>query len=237
MNTALQSKPAFATYDAHQDDSRRAQWRADKWMIAGTLLMGTGVLGLFGLPLFFYGLNLQMKAAREGLSVRPLIVTLIGYLVIIDSSLNSLGWAMDLFANHSLINRVLTAGWGAVFDGGYFWHYNELMVGPYTVGGAGAPGEKAWEISLILACFCPRLAAAIGLLQMKRWGQQWLIVTCWMGLIVWIGYNLNMTFYADVRFAHITFPVLGWWIYDIFYITPFLALPYLHTVNREIFSD
>ena len=82
-----------------------------------------------------------------------------------------------------------------------------------------------------------RLAAAIGLLQMKRWGQQWLIVTCWMGLIVWIGYNLNMTFYADVRFANITFPVLGWWIYDIFYITPFLALPYLHTVNREIFSE
>ena len=23
---------------------------------------------------------------------------------------------------------------------------------------------------------------------MKRWGQQWLIVTCWMGLIVWIGW-------------------------------------------------
>jgi hypothetical protein len=26
-------------------------------------------------------------------------------------------------------------------------------------------------------------------------------------------------------------------LYDIFYITPFLAIPYLHTVNREIFSD
>jgi hypothetical protein len=75
-----------------------------------------------------------MQAAKAGLSVRPLIVTLIGYLVIIDSSLNSLGWAMDLLANHSLINRVLTPEWGAVFDGGYFWHYNELMVGPYAVG-------------------------------------------------------------------------------------------------------
>jgi hypothetical protein len=111
----------FGAYDAHQDDSKQAQWQADKWMIGGTLLMGTGVLGIFGLPLFFYGLRLQMLAAKAGLSVRPLIVTLIGYLVIIDSSLNSLGWAMDLFANHSVINRVLTAGWGAVFDGGYFW--------------------------------------------------------------------------------------------------------------------
>lgn len=222
----------FGAYDAHEEDSSKAQWRADKWMIAGTILMGTGITGFIGLPLFFYGMRLQILAARAGLSVRPLIVTLIGYLVIIDSTLNSMGWAMDLFANHSFINRLITAGWGALFDGGYFWHYNELYVG-----GAGAPGEKGWEISLILAVFAPRLAAAIGLLQMKRWGQQWLIVTCWMGLIVWIGYNLNMTFYADIRFGNITFPVLGWWIYDIFYITPFLALPYLHTVNREIFTE
>ena len=32
-------------------------------------------------------------------------------------------------------------------------------------------------------------------------------------------------------------PVVGWWAFDIFYITPFLAIPYLHTVNREIFAD
>ena len=91
----------FGAYDAHQSESKQAQWRADKWMIGGTLLMGTGVLGVFGLPLFFYGLRQQTLAAKAGLSVRPMIVTLIGYLVIIDSSLNSLGWAMDLFANHS----------------------------------------------------------------------------------------------------------------------------------------
>jgi hypothetical protein len=32
-------------------------------------------------------------------------------------------------------------------------------------------------------------------------------------------------------------PVIAWWLYDIFYITPFLGIPYLHTVNREIFTD
>ena len=68
-------------------------------------------------------------------------------------------------------------------------------------------------------------------------GQQWLIVTCWMGLIVWVGYNTNMTIYADIRYSYVTWPVWGWWLYDIWFITPFLALPYLHTVNREIFSD
>ena len=132
---------SFGAYDAHQERSAEAQRRADKWMIPGTIIMGTAVLGIIGLPIFLRGLMLQIKAAKEGLSVRPVIVTLIGYLVIIDSSLNSLGWMMDLVANHTLVNRILTAGWGAVFDGGYFWHYNEL-----SVGGAGAPGEKAWEI-------------------------------------------------------------------------------------------
>jgi len=206
MSTISQQRPgSFGGYDAHQDHSSQAQKRADKWMISGTVLMGTGILGIIGLPLFLRGLVLQVNAARAG---------------------------MDLVANQTLINRFITAGWGAVFDGGYFWHYNELLVG-----GTGAPGEKAWQISLILVVFCGRMAAGIGLLQMKRWGQQWLVVFCWMGLIVWIGYNINMTIYGDVRYANITFPVWGWWLYDIFYITPFLAIPYLHTVNREIFTD
>src|SRR3546814_8667438 len=162
-------------------------------MIGGTLLMGTGALGLFGFPLFLRGLRLQMAAAKAGLSVRPLMVTLIGYLVIIDSALNSIGWGLDLFANHSLVNRLMTAGWGAMFDGGYFWHYNELRIG-----GAGAPGEKGWEISLILGLFFPRLAAGIAFLQLKSWGQQWLVVTCWMGLLVGLGYKLHMPLYAEV---------------------------------------
>ncbi|NGY06257.1 hypothetical protein [Solimonas terrae] len=230
--TTLTKSAGFGGYDAHQIASQAAQRRADYWMISGTLLMGCAVLGLIGLPLFFRGIWLQSQAAKAGLTMRPTIVTLIGYLVIIDSALNSIGWTLDLFAHHTLINRVLTTGWGAMFDGGYFWHYNELWLG-----GAGAPGEKAWEISLIPVLFCARMAAAIGLLQMKRWGQQWLIVTCWMGMIVWFGYNTNMTIFADVRYSHITFPVWGWWLYDIWYITPFLSLPYLHTVNREIFSD
>jgi hypothetical protein len=52
-----------------------------------------------------------------------------------------------------------------------------------------------------------------------------------------VGYVANMTVYADIRFSGVVFPVIGWWLYDIFYITPFVSLPYLHTVNREIFSD
>ena len=230
--TTTTLRSSSANYDAHQEESRQAQWRADKWMMVGVLFIGTAVLGLIGLPFFLRGLTLQIGAARAGLSVRPVMVTLIGYLVAVDAALNSLGWALDLIGNHTLLARVFLMSWGNMFDAGYFWHYNEL-----AIGGATAPGEKAWVIALLPLMFSMRIAAAIGFLQMKRWGHQWLVVTCWFGVIAWAGYVANMTIFADVRYTGVVFPVIGWWLYDIFYITPFLAVPYLHTVNREIFSE
>ena len=220
------------TVDDRLEESRLAQRRADKWLIAGTLLMGANVPGIFGLPLFLYGLALLRRAQKAGLSVRPIMVTLIGYLVILDAGLNLQGWILDMIGNHTLVYRVLYTAIGNVMDGGYFWHYNQLWIG-----GASAPGEKGWEWACILVVFPMRIAAAIGLLQMKPWGHQWLLVTCWFGVVIWVGYVMNMTEYADIRYTGIVFPVLGWWIFDIMYITPFLAIPYLHTVNREIFSD
>jgi len=221
------------TVDDRYEEGRLAQRQADKWLIAGALLIGAnGVAGTLGLPLFLWGLKLQRDASKAGLTVRPIMVTLIGYLVIVDAGLNLQGWILDMVANHSLIYRVLYTAIGNVMDGGYFWHYNQLWIG-----GAAAPGEKGWEFACILVVFPMRIAAAIAFLQMKRWGQQWLLVTCWFGVVIWVGYVMNMTEYADVRYAHVVFPVLGWWIFDIMYITPFLAIPYLHTVNRDIFSE
>ncbi|MBH0781433.1 hypothetical protein [Nocardia bovistercoris] len=221
-----------ATYDEHYDRSRQAQREADRWLIVGTALMGSLVLGFIGLPIFMRGVWMLRKAQQDGLSVRPMIVTLIGYLVVLDAAINSIGWVLDVFASHSLINRVFFTAWGNFFDNGYFWHYNE-----WWIGGSAAPGEKGWEIACIFVVFPMRIAAGIAFLQMKRWGHQWMVVTCWMGVVIWVGYITNMTMYADIRFDGTVLPVIGWWLYDIFYITPFLAIPYLHTVNREIFSD
>ena len=223
---------AMLPLDEHMEESRLAQRQADRWLISGSILIGTAALGIFGLPLFLRGVWLLRRAQQNGLSVRPMMVTLLGYLVIIDAAINTVGWALDLIGSHTLLARVLLNGWGHMFDAGYFWHFNELWVG-----GASGPGEKAMEVGMILTVFTMRIAAAIGFLQMKRWGQQWMIITCWMGVVIWVLYVFNMTMFADVRFAGTIFPVVGWWLYDIFYITPFLAIPYLHTVNREIFTD
>ena len=88
--------------------------------------MGTAILGIFGLPLFLRGLFLQRRSQRSGLSVRPIIVTLIGYMVMLDGALNTFGWAIDLFANHTYMARIFLPTWGNMFDAGYFWHYNNL---------------------------------------------------------------------------------------------------------------
>ena len=231
-SVAENAAPASLSYEDHMAESKRVQRKADIYLMIGGFLMGTLVLGVIGFPIFFYGLTILRRAGKEGLSVRPLMVTLIGFLVFIDAALNSFGWALDLVANHTLINRTITVAWGNFFDAGYFWHYNQLWIG-----GSGAPGEKSWEVACVLVVFPMRMAAAIAFLQMKRWGHQWLIVTCWFGVVIWVGYVFNMTVYADLRYTNIGFPVIAWWIYDIFYITPFLAIPYLHTVNRELFSD
>jgi hypothetical protein len=227
-----EKSPGVLPLDEHVAAARNAQRHADRWLTAGGVLIGSAALGVLGLPFFLRGLWLLQQARRNGLVVRPMIVTVVGYLVIIDAAINSVGWALDLVANHSLLSRLLLNGWGYMFDAGYFWHFNEMWLG-----GAAGPSEIAMEVGFILTVFTMRIAAAIGFLQMKRWGHQWMIVTCWSGVVIWCTYVFNMTLYADVRYAGTIFPVVGWWIYDIFYITPFLAIPYLHTVNREIFAD
>src|SRR5262245_25220084 len=123
-------------YDDRQERSREAQRRADRWLVSGAILMTTAVFGVIGFPLFLRGMSLQRKAQLDGLSVRPMICTLLGYLVIMDSGLNSIGWSLDLIAHHTLINRTLVTAWGNMFDAGYFWHYNELWIG--CVGERGA---------------------------------------------------------------------------------------------------
>src|SRR3546814_17048056 len=110
------------------------------------------------------------------------MVTLIGYLVGLDAALNTLGWALDFIGNHTLLARVFLMAWGNMFDGGYFWHYNELCIC-----GATAPGEKAWVVALLPLIFAMRLAAAIGFLHMKLCGHPCLVLTSRIGVIAWYG--------------------------------------------------
>ena len=219
-------------YDTVLADSARIQKRADWFILGRGALIGTTILGLIGLPFFLYGLAIIRKAEKDGLPVRPYMMTFVGALVLVDGFLNTMGYMIDVFANHSLVVRVFEIGWGLMLDGGYVWGFNDQWWG-----GTGAPGEKSWEIAMVFVLFPMRVAAAWGFLKMKRWGLQWLVISCWMGVFSWVGYTFNMTTYWEIRFVDTAWPVYGWWIYSIWYITPFIVLPYLYTINREMFTD
>ncbi|MGV0800540.1 hypothetical protein ABQF26_26445, partial [Mycolicibacterium elephantis] len=50
--------------DEHMERSRQVQRQADKWLISGSVLIGTAALGIFGLPLFLRGVWILRNAAR-----------------------------------------------------------------------------------------------------------------------------------------------------------------------------
>jgi hypothetical protein len=230
MSNAARGAPA--SYDELLEKSKAIQKKADWHLMIGSGLIGTMVLGLFGLPFFAYGLWLIYKAERDGLPVRPYLITFVGCLVLVDGFLNTLGAAIDVLANHSLIVRTFVMGIGLWIDSGYISHFNTLLVG-----GASAPGEKGWEIANVFVLFPMRVAAAWGFLAMKRWGLQWMMITCWMGVYAWVGYMWNITTYSETRLVDIVFPVYGWWIYNVWYLTPFIVLPFLYTIDPKMLAD
>ena len=112
-----------------------AQSKADKWMIGGTIIIGTGILGFFGFPIFVGGsaccARRRAKACRCGRSSHADRLPR-------DHGLRA--QQHGLGDGHREPHAGQPSGpssWGALFDGGYYWHYNEL-----GIGGAGAPGER-----------------------------------------------------------------------------------------------
>jgi hypothetical protein len=82
-----------------------------------------------------------------------------------------------------------------------------------------------------------RIAAAWAFIKMKRWGLQMMIVTSWMYVAFWMAYVANLYQDFDARMGASDWGNLGIWFILIVYATPFVILPYLYTVNKELFAD
>jgi hypothetical protein len=145
-------------------------------------------------------------------------MTFVGYLVLVDGAMNTLGAMIDVLANHSLIVRTFIMGTGLVFDAGYFWQYNTLLVGV-----ASAPGEKAWEVANGVVLFPMRIVAA-WLPQHEALGPAVDGRDVLDGGLRLRGYMWNLTTYAEMRFTDVLAPVWGWWLYNIWYVTPFIVI-------------
>lgn len=64
-------------------------------------------------------------------------------------------------------------------------------------------------------------------------GYQWMIITSWAYVFLWLGYLVNMLANFPDRFGASVFGVTGWWVFDIWYMTPFVILPWLYALDRR----
>jgi hypothetical protein len=201
---------------------------ADRWLITGAVLAGSLLFSPIGLIVIAIGFVKTAKAKASGEFVRPGAVTLFGMFAMVDAAANFVGWSLDFWAHDARIVEWAFTGWGRLVDAGYYLDYNSLWAG-----GAAAAGEKSWEVFCILGVFPARLVAAYGFIKLKRWGYRWMIITSWAYMMLWLGYMVNMVVNFPERFGSSVFGVTGWWVFDIWYMTPFLTLPWLYALDRR----
>ena len=150
----------------------------------------------------------------------PVGLFVIIYAIVRLQRARRLGWVRPLSVS------VLAAF--ALVDGGYYVDYNSGVIG-----GIADNGEKALALFSVLCIFPARAAATWAFLKMKRWGLRWMIITGWAYMFLWIGYFFNIMADFPHRIGASAFGVTGWWIFDIFYLTPFIQLPWLYSLDAR----
>jgi hypothetical protein len=222
---------APTTYRAVPESDGPVVRAADRWLITGAVLAGSLIFSLIGLIVIGIGFIKTARARASGEFVRPFAVTLFGMFAMVDAAANFIGWSLDLWAHDARIVQWGLTGWGRLADAAYYLDYNSLWTG-----GSAAAGEKSWEVFCILGVFPARLVAAYGFIKLKRWGYRWMVITSWAYVMLWLGYIVNMVVNFPDRFGASVFGVTGWWVFDIWYMTPFLTLPWLYALDRRRWS-
>src|ERR1700728_3387304 len=86
--------------------------RGDRYFIVGCIVCGTWLLGPIGVIILAYGMLLMRRAERQGATIRPWAITLIGGFILVDTSVNFFAWGFDLFPAHdSVLGRSLWMGY------------------------------------------------------------------------------------------------------------------------------
>jgi hypothetical protein len=207
--------------------------RGDRWFMAGAAVCGTWILGPIGAPMLLFGAYLIRKAQKAGEAIRPWTVTIIGGLILVDAAVNGLAWGVDLIIPHTALSRSLWPDYGQAWDGAYTLFYNS-----HGLGGVADNGEKSVQIAAALMVMPMKGMAAWGLLKMKRWGLQWSIIANWLYVCLWVIYAANMALNFPLRFGISDFGVAGFWLMaGIPFCGPMILLPYLHTVNKDLWLE
>ena len=207
---------------------RSYQERVDRWLLVACLLLATLALGVAGLAVGVYALALERRGRAQGLALRPTALTIVGGMALVDSSINFLFWILDVLPTHDIfiVHRFIEYI-GRSFDAAYYLGYN-------TTGGGGSAvaSEKGWQIAGCLILFPMRMVASWGFLKLRAWGLHFLRIATWLYVFFITGYVATLMFQFNWRFVFTSWGLTGWWAINIvFFLPPFLILPYLYTVD------
>ena len=202
--------------------------RADRWLLAGALCCGTVVLGPLGLIFITVGLMKLRRARRLGEWARPMAVTVFGMFALVDASINMVGWSLALYAHDTHMLQTMSFGFGRMLDGGYYRNYQFGWLG-----GVSDPAERSFALLSVAMIFPARMVAAWAFIKRRRWGFRWMVLTGWAYVFLWTGYLTNLLLNFPHRLGNSLYGVTGWWAFNVFYMTPFLTLPWLYALNRR----
>lgn len=207
--------------------------RGNLLFFVGCLVCGTVILGAIGAVILLVGIRMIRQAQRAGVRVRPWALTIVGGVILMDSSVNYLAWGIDLFWSHdTLIGRTFFVNYGHIGDGAYVVFHNAGAMGGTYIG-----AEKALMIAMIAIIFPMRIAAAWGLLNMEYWGLRWSIIANWLYFAIWLTYAAHMALNFPLRFGLSDFGVLGWVLMSYLpFMGPIVLLPLLHTLDTSRFK-
>jgi hypothetical protein len=200
---------------------------ADGWLAAGVFLCGTMLLGPFGAIPLIIGLVKLYRSVKAGTNVRPWAATVIGTFCMIDGMINFMPWSLDTFAHNTVLGETFITGYGRFFDGAFFLHYNQG-----ALGGVENHTEKMWQLLAVFVVMPMRVVSAWAFLQMKTWGLHFMKISSWLYLLLWTGYTMALSLDFQERMATSEFG-MGWWLFNLFYLSPMFVLPYLYTVDKR----
>jgi hypothetical protein len=207
--------------------------KGDRYLLIAIVIGGTWAFGVFAIPFMYLAYRYYTKAQKEGTLTRPWSVTIIAAFCLIDSSINFFGWGSDLLWSHNTgLMKTLWPGYGKLVDGAYYIDYNG---GP--LGGLSNYSEKTLEVFGVLTMYPMRIASCWAFLKMKRWGLQGMIITSYMYIGFWLAYVANEYQDFSARIGASAWGNIGTWFILIVYATPFVIMPYLYTINRDLFRD
>jgi hypothetical protein len=200
---------------------------ADGWLAAGVFLCGTMLLGPFGAIPLIIGLVKLRRSVKAGTNVRPWAATVIGTFCMIDGMINFVPWSLDTFAHNTVLGETFITGYGRFFDGAFYVGYNTE-----ALGGVANHAEKMWQLLAVFILMPMRVVSAWAFLQMKTWGLHFMKISGWLYLFLWVGYTMAMSQDFETRMANSEFG-MGWWLFNLFYLSPMFVLPYLYTVDKR----